>query len=944
MPFDYEKYVRIWFDWVIKHPDVPKRIVADMEMLLGSLKDVDRIMRARGIEFKVPPEVLKTFKLLKESTDDYRQIAESVTESLDVVRDVLASVDQNAVRLGTDITAMGATFERLTDVSEDFMFLYKKGQALYRFFARVDGMLDSIKRRAEDAGVAMTTWMRQMRRRFRLPVPGPAATYYGILRMRRIARENIRMLQNQLRWARANIKQDYKRGIVMRELARKIAFAEAAAKDLYETGQKILPWTQRLTEASKIMIELPRKKLEYDIIARKITASGEEVRKKFRDIASDVAELEERIDQAFKPAEEEVELFRRSTESLAESADAVFGGMDTTGMDEFAKSVATVRTLCEELGRDAEEYLQPLFRYGETPEALEYLDWVIQKLRDDLDVLRRTGGRAFEDLRTRAREVRALPAALPGLPELPPASIFDRLQALYYRLRHNVTRAISPLRGLFSSWKFEARRTADVNYFAVRSFYDLCDSQRQLARDMIYQYFQWLNVYKVVRDYIVQLYDAAGMQEILGASSQQLSRRISNLAARITNAILAGKEQEEQQRSAGAVLRRFMREIGRTSWRLSWFGYRMVMVGRILSRAWIPRVQDAVAALVNWQKTLPTVMLAIGMLAGTMNLTQERFEGLWDTATRIIEQGPEMEAAWFHFSAALLGISAIIGEQVKPLLFALGDMLLRLAPVIETTLAPALQSLVDMIIQNLPLIEQIIAQALPAFAEGFKLGAQAMITFMKFFAPVLPGLAKLLGVMLAFAPILEPIGHLLYFVGTAFAGLAMTVAFVSSVLSIAQTALSTLAMTLGLTNPATAALIAVVMVAIYVFTHWKQVVEAVTKAFRWLSDRIKDVSRWISNLGKTLRERLCFTHAAGYISEFNRELSHAIELSDRFQRQAQSLGGAAVGIAGGATVATQHVTIISNVHIGSVSSSVDLEDLESTINRAIAEAVRRRLG
>lgn len=1066
MPFDYEKYVRIWFDWVERHADVPPKIVADMEMLLDASKKLNEIYKSRqkelrryfessriqvkGLE-KVTYEGLenieeafkgvdRVFKLLKKtaktpsSLELFRQVAEEVSWSLGDVSKMLQNVDRHSMRLGTSLQRVGSVYEDVVEKHREFTLLTSKAQATLRFVKRITGMLDNLKRRAEEAGHGMISYIRYLRYRFRLPVPTWRTTYLGIRRLRRLGREIENSLVNQLKWTRRNIQQEYLRGITMRELGRTIAETTNKARDFYETAKLYVPYTKRIEQAREGYARILDTLYKLDAVTGELTQTNEAARKTFRAILEQISPLETFIEEdlrkSFTKTEEDLKIFRRATESLAESPDAIL-----PLEDEFESLYHSVKELAARAGEDFSFIQKKIEELGESEEAIQFLreqlqklqahmriqhlveelrrehekfgekitiiepeqlpllerirnvfrslqrqlssvraslvtalspdvlrkwvsvldlrkvttwirGWVpiesisqhLRRLRDDISKLHRVGLRTFLRLR---RSIKGFAGAItveaPELPALPPPTIFDRLQIAFSRLRNVAGRTFGRLRNIFASLRSEARETTEVNYLNVRSYYDLCREQRELVTSMALQYLEWRNVYRVVRDHIINLYRAIDVQKITGLTVEQMTKQINSLAKRITNMILAGKEEVEQNRSFRSSLQILGREIGRTSWRLSWFGYRMVIVGRILTRAWIPRVQDAVAALVNWQKTLPTVMLAIGMLAGTMNLTEQRFEGLWKIATKIIQQGPEMEAAWFHFSAALLGISVIIGEKVKPLLFALGDMLLRLAPIVETTLAPALQSLVDMIVRNLPLIERIITQALPAFAEGFKLGAQAMITFMKFLAPVFPMFAKLLGVMLAFAPVLEPVGHALYFIGTAATA-------VSAIIKLLTAEFTIFGHTISLTNPYVLAIIAAVTIAIYIFTHWKQIVEAVTNAFKWLNDRIKDATRWISNLGKTLREKLCFTHAAGYISEFNRELSRAIELSDRFQRQARSLGGAAVGVASGTTVATQHVTIISNVHIESISSSVDLEELESTINRAIAEAVRRRLG
>ena len=147
-----------------------------------------------------------------------------------------------------------------------------------------------------------------------------------------------------------------------------------------------------------------------------------------------------------------------------------------------------------------------------------------------------------------------------------------------------------------------------------------------------------------------------------------------------------------------------------------------------------------------------------------------------------------------------------------------------------------------------------------------------------------------------------------------------------------------------------------------VFVNALNVVMAPLNAFKSAVDAVGNVLSPITNalggLGNALMG-LCFAHAAPAAEEFNKHVTDSLSLTDKLSGKVSGLGGelrglgdkfgpnsyplAAVPSAGLRAAPQQQITVNPTIHIGSVSSEVDLGKVTNAVSRGVAEALRKRL-
>jgi len=263
----------------------------------------------------------------------------------------------------------------------------------------------------------------------------------------------------------------------------------------------------------------------------------------------------------------------------------------------------------------------------------------------------------------------------------------------------------------------------------------------------------------------------------------------------LTNEIL--NRQLRGIQSVSQRMERWSRRINILGWRLSWMAYRLMMMGRIITRWMLRPVNFAINALTRWERSLDTVATSMGLLAATGQLTGERQEFLQRTMDALIEEGPKIQGAFQYVQSAMIGLVTQAGEPLSQFFFALGDMIASLAPIIESAVIPALTELVKIFIQWLPTIKEIIELALPPFIEGLKEIGPLLLGFLNWIKPLIPFLARLAGMFAPFAMLLTGIGMALYFITPALqlfsgllGGLPKIFSFVKDHIGAFRTALS----------------------------------------------------------------------------------------------------------------------------------------------------------
>ena len=242
------------------------------------------------------------------------------------------------------------------------------------------------------------------------------------------------------------------------------------------------------------------------------------------------------------------------------------------------------------------------------------------------------------------------------------------------------------------------------------------------------------------------------------------------------------KKSTKVNRSVQKVLDKTSGYMSRLGMRLSWFGYRLTMMGRILMGWFIKPIEMAISSLTDWEKSIETTVTAMGFLEATGNMTAKRFEILEKTLRILPERGIEMTAAWSYLQSTLITLLSAAGYPLIKLFYALGDAIASLVPFIETFLVPAIQSIVGEVIGLIPGFLVVAKTAIPAFVLGLQTGIPVLFSFIDALRPLIPTLAALLGFVAPFTPILVLLGTSLYFVSAALTGLSGIITFLLHIL------------------------------------------------------------------------------------------------------------------------------------------------------------------
>jgi hypothetical protein len=486
------------------------------------------------------------------------------------------------------------------------------------------------------------------------------------------------------------------------------------------------------------------------------------------------------------------------------------------------------------------------------------------------------------------------------------------------------------------------------------------------------------------------------------ASIGQLTQKLRGILGRLTPVQKAittgwGRFSGWIQTAVLPRLRGLSKSLQSAGWRLGWFAYRTMMVGRMLFRWLIMPIQRGTRSLVNWESAVDRAATAMGMMAVAGYLTGDRLDFMRGAIEDIIASGMALQGAFGYLGTVFTRVFAQALQPFIPGLYELGDAIWQVWESSKDTLMPLLEQLANEIF---PRVIEIIREVGPAFLEGFVQGISTALPFLldlfDTLKPFIPLIGRLMGLLLPFAPIIMGIGVAAYLlslplstVGEALESLMpLFGALKSGILALASKAIPALSSAFSFlaANPIVAVILAIIAI-IGILWHLYNTNEDVRKAIdgfisvlrnvaetiwnvlkgaiEWLLDALNNLSNiakpitdFFGGIADALRN-LCFKHAAPQAEQFNRVLEDTLSLSQETERNIARLGGSLRGLRGGTigletgnlagTVGygggsvTQHINIYPSISIGTVSAEVDLDMVTDAVNKGIAEALRGRL-
>jgi len=331
---------------------------------------------------------------------------------------------------------------------------------------------------------------------------------------------------------------------------------------------------------------------------------------------------------------------------------------------------------------------------------------------------------------------------------------------------------------------------------------------------------------------------------------------MAQVLARLTDEEERVGSQGEQLASKLAALGKFTIRVG---YRMGWFAFRTMVVGRILLSWMLKPLRMGIRALTNWESSLDRAASALGLLAASGMLTTRRADILYNSILKLAKAGPEVQGAFQYLQSVLASIAVDAIQPFIPMILKLADTIAALWEEVSPKLIPALETLVDQVFP--PLIE-LIQRVGPAIVEGFVQGLSIalpfIINFLGALEPILPVIAQLIGFLLPFAPILVGIGAALYVLSPILTAVGTIMQVLSFILSGAVIpALGAFLSALAPLLPVLLPLIAVIAAAILVWKNWGAIVnwfKSVTKPLQPLFNVLKElfgaVIHVLTGLGK----------------------------------------------------------------------------------------------
>jgi len=199
---------------------------------------------------------------------------------------------------------------------------------------------------------------------------------------------------------------------------------------------------------------------------------------------------------------------------------------------------------------------------------------------------------------------------------------------------------------------------------------------------------------------------------------------------------------------------------------MSWFGFRIMMVGWQLQRWFMAPIRAGTKLLTGWEQNMDDIATSMGYLAASGMLTAEMQEYMTETMVKNLEEGMAFSGALGLLKTVFTDMASTIGGVLTPYIIDLATTLRDVWEQIEPTLIPALKELMDKIMPEiLNLIEEMGPALIEGFVEGIKAALPLIIQFMKFLTPLAPVIGQVIGFIAPFTPLIMALGTALMVVG-----------------------------------------------------------------------------------------------------------------------------------------------------------------------------------
>jgi hypothetical protein len=315
-----------------------------------------------------------------------------------------------------------------------------------------------------------------------------------------------------------------------------------------------------------------------------------------------------------------------------------------------------------------------------------------------------------------------------------------------------------------------------------------------------------------------------------GYKGQIFGKNFAQIANTVRRSQIAG--------ALGGTMKSFGKMFTDVGKRLSWFGFRLTMMGRMITRELAKPLKKSLQNFKNWDKSIQSVATSMGMLSAFGLMNADRFDMMNKAMNSLPKTGMMVQGAIGALQALMINIGADIIPIIIPAILDLVDAFSRLWEENKGQLIPVIENLVNNVFPALiDIIDEVGGEFMTSFVEGLSGSIGWMGDFLAAIEPILPALGEWLGKIVGIAPLMSILGTVLFstsvplqLLGYLFGGLGGTIA------RVAMTALrfGVPFSTLGIVFAGIGIIIATVIL------HFKQIKEAIQTTLMPAITRLKD--------------------------------------------------------------------------------------------------------
>lgn len=249
---------------------------------------------------------------------------------------------------------------------------------------------------------------------------------------------------------------------------------------------------------------------------------------------------------------------------------------------------------------------------------------------------------------------------------------------------------------------------------------------------------------------------------------------------------------------------------------LQWFGFRLMMVGRMFSRALTGNLANVVGLFKDWDKSLMNIASGLAALAMSGLLTADMQESMIENMMEMVQTGTMVEGLF----ALLSNLFATIGNDVIPILAEpLANLIWNITKAWDEAW-PEVEGTVQKIGEIIQTLADIASEEgagiITNFFNGIKDGLGFLVGLIETLKGSLPSFGYWLGVLIAISPVLSFVGLGLFLLSSAISAVLGPLKFLWTAFDIVGTSMGATPGTLASVSAGFHALLIPMLIIIYV--------------------------------------------------------------------------------------------------------------------------------